>query len=189
METKHKYAKLEKQIRDGQKDAFLNALQKNADNVVCYAIWKAVEERRKTIKLEKKGVVEKAYIAPFIADWIRVGAHTVQDNPCIESVARLLDKVFVVYPNIRDIETFSLAHVRCRSLAADVGLAQCEAFTELGETASHYVKFIAGKDNEGLPYWSVTVKVGERVIASVNYSDEEEAIAATLQVIEDECLL
>lgn len=189
MDNKHKYATLIQQIADGLKDEHLDTLQRNADKVVCYAVWKAVEDRRKAISLEKAGVKEPNYIAPDVAGWVKVGAHTALDKECIESVGRLLDAVRTAYPFIDDIETFSLAHIRCRSLAKDVGLSLCEAFTELGTTSSHHVKFIAGKDNDGIPYWSVTLKSNGLQVASVNYAAEEAAIKSTLEVINDECLL
>lgn len=189
METKHKYAVLVQQIEDGLKDEHLGALQRNADRVVCYAVWKAVEARRKAIRLEKQGIKEPTYVEPNVAGWVNVGAHSALDKECIESVGRLLDAVRLAHPFIDDIETFSLAHIRCRSLAKDVGLSLCEAFTELGANNSHHVKFIAGKDMEGVPYWSVTLKSNGIQVASVNYGAEEAAVQSTLEVIRDECLL
>lgn len=188
METKTKYAKLAQQIKDGQKDEHLDTLQCNAERVICYEVWKAVDERRKQIRLEKKGIAEEPYTAPEVAGWIKVGAHTSLDIECIESVGRLLDRVRCAYPFIDDVETFDKGHIRCRSLNVDVGLALTEAHTELG-SEGHNVRFTAGIDAGGIPYWNVQVQAAKKVPVYVKYDTEEEAILSTFEVIEDECLL
>jgi len=183
-------ALLIQRILDGLKDDYLDVLEKNAERVKSYPVWKAIQQRRKNIKLEKLGVIDKSYTEPKLATWIRLGAHVGTDVLCIESVGRMLESFISKYNGAQNIETFDYAHIRCNSVDITSGDYKCEAFTDIGTEGSHFVRFTAGCDIMGRHYWRVTLYYAtNRIFGEAKFDDEQQAIQATMEVIKDECLV
>jgi len=185
------HAKLIAAIKDGRKDAYLGVLERNAEAQKCVSVWRAVQERKDAIKLETVGVVlARNTTAPQVPSWVKVGAYTTGDIPCIDAVGRFLDALDAKYPRNRNLPSFTPAHIRCRRLDVDVGVCENDAWSRIstdGEYSLTFVCHILRGDTQ--LSWMFELSTPRRKHATLSWTTEQEAIAYALEAIRDDCIL